>query len=636
MTASSGSAAEPVAKAPCSAPAPTAPGRSPRAPAAGALLVALALLASACATTGALRDGQRAERARDYDQAVIAYTRALQERPHDRNIQLALDRARLRAAQMHFLEGRRLARESRWTEALEEYRIAYDLNPGMVELERALRETREAVRTELAALPEGRTALEALIDSTFDAAPPGLDLPQGIALPDSVVFSSESARAVFSALGQLAGVSIVFDGQFGDAPFSGDLRRMTFDAALAAVATSTRNFFRVTAPRTVTIIPDTPAKRREYEEEIVRTFYLSNADVAETIDLLRLVVDVRRLAPMTATNAISIKDTPERIDAAARLIRAIDKARAEVVIEVQLLEVDRQTLRDYGLRFTSAGANSDIGAGDGAVGADDGSFGTGLGLSVDDVRRVSGSNLFVANPSSLLIRLLGTNENTRILANPQLRTSDGVAAEAHFGERVPVPVTTFTPIAAGGISQQPITSFNYEEIGVNILITPRVHHNDEVSLAMEVDISNISGTGFGNLPQFGSRSILTTIRLRDGETNILAGLIRDEERETVDGIPGLSRIPILGRLFGRTRTDNQETDIVLTLQPHIIRPLTLDEDDLRPFRIGTGAAAGAATGAGSPISTGPRLQPDAGRRLPGPPADTTQRPIAPPAPPDTR
>ena len=610
------------------------PGSRPARGASRVLLVLLAMTVAACATAGALRDGQRAEQERDYDRAVIIYTRALQERPRDRNLQLALDRARLRAAQMHFAEGRRLARESRWTEALDEYQIAYDLNPGSAEIDRALRETREAVRAELAALPEGQTALEALIDSTFDTAPPGLDLPRDLMLPDSVVFSSESARAVFAALGQLTGISIVFDAQFRDTPFSGDLRDMTFAAALAVVATSTGNFFRVTAPGAVTIIPDTPAKRREYEEEIIRTFYLSNADVAETIDLLRLVVDLRRLAPVTATNAISIKDTPERIDAAARLIRAVDKARAEVVIEVQLLEVDRQMLRDYGLRFLSSGENSEVGAGESATrNLDTDAPATGLGLSVDDVRRVSGSNLFVANPSSLLVRLLETNGNTRILANPQLRTSDGVQAEAHFGERVPVPVTTFTPIAAGGISQQPITSFNYEEIGVNILITPRVHHNDEVSLALEVEISNISGTGFGDLPQFGNRSILTQIRLRDGETNILAGLIRDEERETREGIPGLSRIPVLGRLFGRTRTDTQETDIVLTLKPHIIRPLALDEHDLRSFRVGANAAV-AGAGGGAPSSSSraqppPQPRPRPGRTLPGQ-SPATQLPIAPP------
>ena len=604
------------------------PGSRSHRAASHALAILLAMTVAACATAGALRDGERAERARDYDQAVLIYTRALQDRPHDRNIQLALDRARLRAAQAHYVEGRRLEREARWSDALAEYQIAYDLNPGMADIDRALRGAREAMRAELAAMPAGKTALEALIDSTFDAAPPGLDLPRDITLPDTVVFSSESARAVLAALGQLTGVSIVFDAQFRDTPFSGDLRDMAFDGALAVVATSTGNFFRVTAPGTVTIIPDTPAKRREYEEEIIRTFYLSNADVDETIDLLRLVVDLRRLAPVTATNAISIKDTPERIDAAARLIRAIDKARAEVVIEVQLLEVDRRTLRDYGLRFSSTSGNSNV------TGSE-----AGLDLSVDDIRRVSGSNLFVSNPASLLVQLLETNTSTRVLANPQLRTSDGVAATARFGEEVPVPVTTFTPIAAGGISQQPITSFNYQNIGVNIDITPRVHHNDEVSLAIEVEISNISGTGFGGVPQFGNRAITTMIRLRDGETNLLAGLIRDEERETLDGIPGLSRIPILGRLFGRSGTDTQETDIVLTLKPHIIRGLALDEDDLRPFRVGTNVAtAGAGGGAQSSSSraqpqTQPRPRP--GRTLPGL-SPATQLPIAPPAPPPDR
>ena len=619
---------------PASSPSGTA-GTSPRLlrRALRAVLALALAAASACATAGVLRDGQRAERERDYDQAVIAYTRALQERPHDREVQLALDRARLRAAQMHYAEGRRLEREARWADALAEYQIAYDLNPGQADIDRALREMREAMRAELAAAPEGRTALEALIDRTLDAGPPGFDLPRDLVLPDSVIFGSESARAVFSALGLLGGVSILFDAQFRDTPFSGDLRRMTFDAALAAVAASTGNFFQVTAPGTVTIIPDTPAKRREYEEEIIRTFYLSNADVLETIDLLRLVVDLRRLAPVTATNAISIKDTPERIDAAARLIRAIDKARAEVIIEVQLLEVDRRVVREYGLRFASAGDGSSI-----SGGGESGDSGDGLELSVDDVGRLSGSSLFVANPTSLLVRLLETDKNTRMLANPQLRTSDGVVAEAHFGERVPVPVTTFTPFAAGGLNQQPITSFNYEEIGVEIFITPRVHHNDEVSLALDIEISNVSGTGFGNLPQFGERSIVTTIRLRDGETNILAGLIRDDERETLGGIPGLSSIPIIGRLFGRTRTETQETDIVLTLKPHIIRGLALEEDDLRPFRVGTSAMAGAG-GAGAPAGasrTQPRPQPrpGAGRPLPGQPADV-QRPIAPPpAPPD--
>src|SRR5206468_7847671 len=178
------------------------------------------------------------------------------------------------------------------------------------------------------------------------------------------------------------------------------------------------------------------------------------------------------------------------------------------------------------------------------------------------------------------------------LANPQLRTAEGSPAQARFGDRIPIPVTIFAPIAAGGTPQQPITSFNYENIGVNIDITPRTHHNDDVTLTLKVAVQSISGQGFGGLPTFGNREINTVIRLRDGETNMLAGLIRDDERRVLDGVPGLSDIPVIGKLFAHTRRETQETDIVLTLTPRIIRVLDLTEADLRPFRVGrdTGGA----------------------------------------------
>ena len=569
---------------------------------------------SGCVTSTAFRAGQAAEQLRNYDAAVVEYTRAVRAKPEDRKAQQALQRAKIRAAQTHYAEGRHLASLGRYEEALAAYQVAYELNPTFSDAERELRETRLKVQTKLAAREKGSTDLETLINRTSAAPPPGLDLPKDIRLPNSVVFRNARARDVFSSLGQFANINIIFDTTFRDSIISIDLRGSTFDAALAAVTRSTRNFFRVTAENSVTIIPDTPVKRREYEEEIIRTFYLSNADITETIDLLRLVIDLRRLAPITATNAISIKDTPERIEAAAKLINAIDKARAEVVIEVQLLEVDRVTLREYGLQFASLGSTGI----ESSLDIND------SGLTLDDLKGLSRSDVFVASLPSLFFRLLEKNSKTRILANPHLRTSDGVTAEARFGERVPVPVTTFTPFATGGVSQQPITSFNYENIGVNIDITPRIHHNDEVSLSLGVEISSISGTGFGDLPKFGNRSINTTIRLYDGETNILAGLIRDDERETLEGLPGLNKIPVVGRLFGRNRTETQETDIVLTLTPHIIRVLQLDEEDLLPFRVSKDAASMLTDGTVFAPNPQPQLQPN----VSSPP--NTQVPVAPP------
>jgi general secretion pathway protein D len=286
---------------------------------------------------------------------------------------------------------------------------------------------------------------------------------------------------------------------------------------------------------------------------------------------------------LTATNAITIKDTPDRILAAGKIIGAIDKARPEVVIDVELLEVDRTRLKEYGLQIASPAANPTGLSGQADVNRD--------GFTLRDLRNLTQSDVFLTNLPALYYRLLKTDSATRVLANPQLRTSEGVAAQARFGERVPVPVTTFAPIAAGGVQTQPITSFNYENIGVNIDITPRTHHDDDVSLAVRIEVSSISGAGFGGLPTFGNRSINTVIRLKDGETNMLAGLIRDEERTVLSGIPGLSDIPVVGRLFAHNRVETQQTDIILTLTPRIVRVLDLRPEDLQPFRVGreTGA-----------------------------------------------
>ena len=202
---------------------------------------------------------------------------------------------------------------------------------------------------------EGKTELQTIIERSRELPPPGLDLPAGVKMPASLTFRDASSRDVFMTIARFANISLIFDTAFREAPVSVDLRNASLEDALSTVAGATRTFFRVTAPKTIVVIPDTPAKRREYEEEIVRTFYLSNADLKETMDLLRMVLDARRISPTTATNALTIKDTPERIAAAARVVSAIDKARPEVIIDVELLEVDRTRLQEYGLQIASPG-----------------------------------------------------------------------------------------------------------------------------------------------------------------------------------------------------------------------------------------------------------------------------------------
>ena len=549
----------------------------------GLPVFALALLLSAtgCAASAALRHGIEAERRQDFDLAVVEYNKAVRLRPNDADARLGLERARLRAAADHFQRGRRLAALGKHDQALVEYELASELNPTSGDIDAELRATRNQLRSKAAVAREGKTPLQTLIEASRDFPTPGLDLPQDAKMPASLVFREASSREVFLSIAKFADISLAFDPAFREAPVTVDLRHATLDDALSSIAGLTRTFFRVTAPRIVLVIPDTPAKRREYEEEVVRTLYVSNADLKETMDLLRMVLDARRISPTTGINALTIKDTPERITAAARLLSAIDKARPEVIIDVELLEVDRTRLQEYGLQIASP-ASSPIGI-DGSVSVSGDESQT---LSLRSLRNLTQADVLLANLPRLYYRLLKTDANTRTLANPQLRTAEGMPAQARFGERVPVPVTTFSPIATGGTPQQPITSFNYENIGVNIDITPRTHHDDDVTLTLKIAVQSISGAGYAGLPTFGNREINTVIRLKDGETNMLAGLIRDDDRRVLSGVPGLSDIPVIGRLFAHNRLETNQTDIILTLTPHIIRVLDVKDADLRAFRVG--------------------------------------------------
>jgi len=534
-----------------------------------------------------MRMGRDAEFREDYDRAVVEYTKALRLNPDDGGARAGLQRAKVRAGEEHLQRARRLAAVNKFDEAVIEYGVAAELNPTSTVIDDELKATRNKLRTRVAVAREGRTELQTLIDRTRDLPPPGLDLPANVRMPASLTFREASSRDVFTAIARFGGIGLVFDTQFRDAPVSVDLRNASLEDALTTVSAATRTFYRVTAPQTVVIVPDSPAKRREYEEEIIRTFYLSNVDLKETLDLLRVVLDARRVSPVTATNAVTIKDTPEHIAAAARVISAIDKARPEVIVDVELLEVDRSRLLEYGLQIASPNSQGLNGSVTIATDANQ-------TLTLEALTHLTQSSILFTNLPGLYYRLLKNDTNTRTLANPQLRSSEGITASAKFGDRVPIPVTTFSPIATGGAPQQPITSFNYENIGVNIDITPRTHHDSDVTLQLNIAVTSISGTGFGGLPTFGNREIKNQIRLRDGETSMLAGLIRDEERKSLDGIPGLSDLPLVGKMFAHNSKTSNQTDIVLTLTPHIIRVLDLTEADLRPFRVSRDAQTPAA------------------------------------------
>jgi general secretion pathway protein D len=584
-----------------------------------ALLLALVALCG-CASSKAFRAAEQAERRQDYDRAVLEYSRALARDPDNVDAQRGLRAARIRAAQAHATSARGLRARGLLKEASEEYRLALDLDPEAA-----------SVRDELRALEQQRqggrapATIEELKQRTHERSLPGLSLDAAAQQPLGLSFRGAGLREAYEALGRAAGVNFVFDPAFQDQPVTLELKDVPFEQALTALGSAGRTFHRVLDGRVVSVMPDTPAKRREFEPQVVKTFFLSNADLKEAIDVLRIVLGARRVAPMPGVNAITINDTPEKVAAAERILEAIDKARAEVVVDVEILEVNRSRLRDYGIEITSGIQNTQGVAG--AIFPDPTNRNT---LEENPYKR---SNLVVTALPGVVYRLLRSDSDTRLLAAPQLRISAGQTAQARFGDQVPVPVTTFTPIATGGLSQQPITSFEYKNVGVNIDLTPRVHDDGDVTLDLKLDISAVaSSAGFQGLPTFTSRQVNSVIRLRDGETNILAGLIRDSERRGLTGLPGLSSVPILGRIFSRNQVEGQQTDIVMTLTPHVVRRAELSEKDLRSFTLGMGESSpllyeAPSLPAGGDKPAGEREQPGVGPiRPPQPSASPTPLP----------
>ncbi len=559
---------------------------------AAAVLVIVGL--AGCATSSAFRAGEKAEGRQDYDRAVIEYSKAVKQDPNNVHYRKGLERARLRAAEAHALGARRSASRGMYKEALDEYRLALDLNPSSAALVAEMQETE--TRRQGGAL--GLT-IEEMKDRAREKALPGLVLGPGAQEPLGLSFRNASLREAYQALGKTVGVNFVFDAEFRDQTINVDLKDVPFDQALNALSTVGKTFYRVVDSRIVQVVPDTPAKRREMEQQIVKTFFLSNADLKETIDLLRIVLGARRIAPLPGANALTINDTPDKVAAAERIVDIVDKQRAEVMVDVEILEVNRTRLKEYGIEITSGTTEGIAGAifpstTVNEVTARDANGNptviTPRPITLAD-NPYKKSNLLITSLPGVIYRLLKSDTSTRLLANPQLRTAEGQTAQARFGDQIPVPVTTFSPIATGGVSQQPITSFDYKNVGVNIDLTPRVHHDNDVTLTLKLEVSSVAQSvgvaGVQNLPTFNSRQVNSVIRLRDGETNILAGLISDAERTSYSGLPGLASLPVLGKLFAHNRKEIQETDIVMTLTPHILRKTKFSEEDLRSFSLGT-------------------------------------------------
>ena len=362
-------------------------------------------------------------------------------------------------------------------------------------------------------------------------------------------------------------------------PFSIDLSGLNFEQAVNTLCMATKNFFRIINDKTILIIPDLPQNRMKYELVGIKTFYLSNItaqDIQQHImQQLRSLTKVPTVSINKELNSITIRDTPDKLELAGKLIRLWDKPKGEVIVDLEIMEVSRQKIRKLGLDLTSRSVGLQYN--DESV-SESGAFNlSGLDFSKTE-------NYQIALPSALL-DFLESEADTKIIAQPRLRGVHGEKMEYIVGDEIPIPRTTFSPIAAGGVSSQPITNFEYKNVGIEVYITPLIHFEGEVTLELELKVKALGGSGFGDLPIITTREVKNIIRLKDGETNLLAGLLKDEERKTLKGIAGIKSIPLLVSLFSSTDQTIQQTDVVLTITPYIIRKIPLSKEDNKPLWI---------------------------------------------------
>ncbi len=544
--------------------------------------VSLGLMGCSTATkTG--NAGEEAFDSQNWDAAVFHYLQALAEEPENVEYKMQLAFARQKAAQKHFQNGVAMQRLGRLLAARNELQMAVQLDPSNQYAEQLLDNVTEEMK--ILSTPNGLRRLEELKQQAREAKvkPPVLNPKSSV--PITLNFPKpKPVKEIYEAIGKAYGFNVLFDPKLKDDRLAIELNELTAEQSLEMVMQAAGHFYKVLDEHSIIIAEDSPQNRREYEDLVIKTFFLSNADVKEIDKLLRSLIEARRLSTNEQLNAITLRDTADKVAIAEKLIRVNDKAKAEVLIDVEILIMASTKNSNIGTALSTY--NFNLGLDTGAINpaAPAGS------LSLDDFKNITRGDWFI-NVPSILINLAKSAGEAEVLAQPQLRVTEGEKANLLIGDQVPIPVTSFNTSNTAGGNVVPITSFQYKDIGIQIEVEPRVHHNREITLKLRVEISNLGETvpvGPGqDAVTIGTRTISTVIRLKSGESSLLAGLIRRDKTKGVTKTPILGDIPLIGRLFRNENITDKDTDLVLTLTPQIIRFPDIDEEDLAPVWVGT-------------------------------------------------
>jgi general secretion pathway protein D len=549
--------------------------------------------------TALYNKGQDAEARQNYEQAFDYFKQAYNLKPKDLRYRTAFERNRFLAAASEVHRGQILRDAGKLDEALAQFQKALETDPSSFIAQQELKRTQQMIREAQNPQPQASAAGATALRRRLESAQGPVELAPLANVPITLKVT-EKTNVIYETVGKLAGVNVLFDPDYTPKQARIELNGVTLEDALEIISFETKTFWRPVTPNTIFVAQDNPAKRKELEQNVIKTFYLSNlsqpTELQDVVNAMRTILEVSRIQQLPSQGAIVVRGTPDQMALAQKLVDDLDKAKPEVLIEVAVMQVSRDKTRHLGISpptSASVSLQPNVNTTTSTTTTTTTTPTSTNGISLNTLANLNATDFQVTIPQATATALL-SDTNTKIIQNPQIRALDGQKATLKIGDRVPVATGSFQP-GIGGVGINPLvnTQFQYLDVGVNIDITPRVQAEREISLKLTMDVSAVtSHVSIGGIdqPVIGQRKIENEIRLKDGEVSLLGGMMEDTQTRALNGIPGLAQIPILKYLFGETDTEHSENEIVFVLIPHIIRGRDVVHDNLDMIDVGTANA----------------------------------------------
>ncbi len=557
------------------------------------LVLAIALPLAAESAKSLYKKGRDAEARQDVEAAYEFYKQAYDQKPKELAYRSSYTRLRFEAAAKKVSRGQMLREQGQYDAALAEFQKAAEIDSSSAIAQQEVKRTQAMIQRlqnpQPAPQSQNAPVPENAIRKRLAEAQGPVEL-QAISDQPITLKMTEDTKVIYETIGKLAGINVLFDPDYTSRRIKIELNGVTLPEALEIVAFESKTFWRPITSNSVFVAADTTAKRKELEQSVVKTFYLSNisqpTELQDIVNAMRTILEINRIQQLPSQGAIVVRGTPDQVALAEKLINDIDKAKSEVIVDVAILQVQKGKLQTLGIQPPSSVTASY--ATDQNVNTNNNSFQLGAFKGF--------------NPSENIALTIGTatanflynDSSTKIIQNPQIRALDGQKASLKIGDRVPVATGSFQP-GIGGVGINPLvnTQFQYIDVGVNIDITPRIHANREVTLKMTLDISAVTRTasiGGIDQPVIGQRKIEHEIRLKEGEVNLLGGILENSDVRNLTGIPGLAQVPFLKYFFASEHKEKNDNEIVFMLTPHIVRAQDITELNSRPIDVGSGSA----------------------------------------------